>query len=97
MRMPDLTLWHLGSKILTLIVSLFTSSYVYHWRDFFPDLPLAYPPVFDGRLVVYPGQTEVKDYFRWRGVDSESLRNTWPLGSHRTRTQADVRTFSTHQ
>ncbi|KAG7562783.1 hypothetical protein FFLO_01738 [Filobasidium floriforme] len=71
------------SKILTLIVSLFTSAYVYHWRDFFPDLPLAYPPVFDGRLVPYPGVTEVRDYFKWRGVDTHinNLYNTtfWAL------------------
>jgi tRNA(His) 5'-end guanylyltransferase len=69
-----ISLHHLHSKILTLVLSLFTSAYVYYWRDFFPDLPLAYPPVFDGRLVAYPGVTEVKDYFRWRGVDSGFFR-----------------------
>jgi tRNA(His) 5'-end guanylyltransferase len=57
---------------VTLIVSLFTSAYVFHWGNYFPDRGLDYPPVFDGRLVVYPSAVEVKDYFKWRGVDSRS-------------------------
>lgn len=34
--------------------------------------PLQYPPIFDGRIVQYPSAELVKDYFRWRAVDSES-------------------------
>lgn len=61
------------AKIVTLVVSMFTSAYVYHWRDLFgPKVELQYPPVFDGRVVLYPGTQEVVDYFKWRGVDSES-------------------------
>lgn len=32
---------------------------------------LQYPPIFDGRIVQYPSDVQVKDYFRWRAVDSE--------------------------
>lgn len=59
------------AKIVTTLTSYFTSSYVFHWRDYFPDLQLRYPPSFDGRIVLYPSEREVKDYFAWRQVDSE--------------------------
>jgi len=64
--------WRSKSKILTSVTSLFTSSYVYNWSTYFPKTKLEYPPMFDGRLVVYPGEREVKDYFAWRQADSES-------------------------
>ncbi|CCM04235.1 uncharacterized protein FIBRA_06402 [Fibroporia radiculosa] len=71
------------AKILTTITSLFTSSYVLHWPQFFPDTPLKYPPSFDGRLVVYPSAKEVRDYFAWRQADTHinNLYNTifWAL------------------
>jgi len=58
------------AKIVTTLTSLFTSSYVFHWRTYFPDTPLRYPPSFDGRIVLYPGEREVKDYFAWRQADT---------------------------
>lgn len=71
------------SKIVSLLVSLFTSAYVYHWPTYFPPTPpdalkpdevdpnkLLYPPTFDGRIVCYPSPKEVRDYFSWRQVDS---------------------------
>ena len=33
-----------GDKIVTNIVSLFASSYVFHWQEFFPTNKLLYPP-----------------------------------------------------
>jgi tRNA(His) guanylyltransferase len=67
------------SKIVTLICSCFTSAYVYYWPTYLPDKPLQYPPIFDGRVVQYPNEAVVKDYFRWRAVDSECLarREGW--------------------
>ncbi|KDQ13865.1 hypothetical protein BOTBODRAFT_160155 [Botryobasidium botryosum FD-172 SS1] len=71
------------SKILSTLTSHFTSCYVFHWPTYFPETPLAYPPSFDGRLVVYPTQTEVRDYFSWRQSDTHvnNLYNTvfWAL------------------
>ncbi|KAF9920793.1 hypothetical protein FBU30_009276 [Linnemannia zychae] len=72
------------AKIVSTVVSLFTSAYVYYWNDYFTDLkrPL-YPPVFDGRAVLYPSEIEVKDYFAWRQADTHinNLYNTsfWAL------------------
>lgn len=60
-----------SSKIVTLILSLFTSSYVFNWSKVLPHIQLQYPPSFDGRVVVYPGEKEIRDYFSWRQADSE--------------------------
>ncbi|WWD20780.1 hypothetical protein CI109_105257 [Kwoniella shandongensis] len=71
------------SKINSSIVSLFTSSYVFYWPHFFPNMPLQYPPCFDSRVVLYPGVTELRDYFSWRQADTHinNLYNTtfWAL------------------
>ena len=34
---------------------------------------MKYPPSFDGRIVLYPAEKAVRDYFSWRQADSESL------------------------
>ncbi|KAI0035704.1 tRNAHis guanylyltransferase [Vararia minispora EC-137] len=71
------------AKILTTLTSLFTARYLYHWSDFFPNTPLQYPPTFDGRIVLYPSEKEVRDYFAWRQADTHinNLYNTafWSL------------------
>ena len=56
-------------KIVSAFVSLFTSCYVYHWKDCFPDILMKYPPSFDGRAVLYPDTKNVRDYFAWRQAD----------------------------
>jgi tRNA(His) guanylyltransferase len=58
------------TKIVTTVTSLFTSCYVFHWQSHFPDTPLRYPPSFDGRIVLYPTEREVRDYLSWRQADS---------------------------
>ncbi|MCI38719.1 tRNA(his) guanylyltransferase, partial [Trifolium medium] len=40
-----------ASKIISAIVSFFTSTYVIRWKDFFPQSELNYPPSFDARAV----------------------------------------------
>ncbi|TFK45816.1 tRNAHis guanylyltransferase [Heliocybe sulcata] len=71
------------SKILSLLLSLFTSSYIFHWPKHFSDVELKYPPSFDARIILYPSSQEVKDYFAWRQVDTHinNLYNTafWAL------------------
>ncbi|EED81613.1 predicted protein [Postia placenta Mad-698-R] len=71
------------AKIVTTLTSLFTSSYVFNWSRYLPDTPLEYPPSFDGRIVVYPSQKEIRDYFSWRQADTHinNLYNTifWAL------------------
>ncbi|KAG1736562.1 Thg1 C terminal domain-containing protein [Suillus lakei] len=71
------------SKILTTLTSYFTSCYVLSWSQYFPDTPLRYPPSFDGRIVVYPTERAIRDYFSWRQADTHinNLYNTtfWAL------------------
>lgn len=82
------------SKILSCINSLFTSSYVFHWPDFFPEKQLLYPPTFDARIVLYPTDENLRDYLSWRQADTHinNLYNTifWKLvlEDGRTNTQA---------
>ena len=63
-----------ASKLLSLIVSLFTSNYVFQWRKFFPDQELLYPPSFDSRIVLYPTQKNLRDYLAWRQVSWMRVR-----------------------
>ncbi|KAH9945404.1 tRNAHis guanylyltransferase [Epithele typhae] len=71
------------AKILTTVVSLFTSSYVFHWPKYLPAQPLKYCPSFDGRITLYPSPQSVRDYFSWRQADAHinNLYNTifWAL------------------
>ncbi|CCO32188.1 tRNA(His) guanylyltransferase [Rhizoctonia solani AG-1 IB] len=66
-----------------MLTSLFTSAYVFNWKTYFPDTELKYPPSFDGRVVIYPGKQEIRDYFSWRQADTHinNLYNTtfWAL------------------
>uniref|UniRef100_A0A3Q4B3Z3 tRNA(His) guanylyltransferase n=1 Tax=Mola mola TaxID=94237 RepID=A0A3Q4B3Z3_MOLML len=72
-----------SSKLMTHVVSQFSSSYVFYWKEFFGDQPLLYPPGFDGRVVLYPCNRNLKDYLSWRQADCHinNLYNTvfWAL------------------
>ncbi|CAJ1968356.1 unnamed protein product [Sphenostylis stenocarpa] len=58
-----------ASKIVSTIVSFFTSTYVMRWSEFFPQSELKYLPSFDGRAVCYPSTEILRDYLSWRQVD----------------------------
>lgn len=64
-------------------MSKFSTAFVYHWADYFPDVPLLYPPSFDGRIVLYPTDQNLRDYLCWRQADCHinNLYNTtfWAL------------------
>lgn len=66
-----------SEKISTNIVSLFTSAFVMGYSRFF-DNPLEIVPSFDGRVVVYPTLTNLRDYLSWRQADCHinNLYNT---------------------
>lgn len=70
-------------KIVSTVVSLFTSAYVFNWSRFLPDVKLLYPPCFDGRAVLYPTTRHLRDYLSWRQADVHvnNLYNTvfWAL------------------
>lgn len=79
----DTTLYNRrGTKLMTYINSLFTSSYVFFWSHYFKEV-LKYPPAFDSRIVLYPTDDNMKDYLSWRQADCHinNLYNTtfWNL------------------
>lgn len=71
------------SKILSTVVSLFTSAYVMYWNQFMQDTLLLEPPCFDARIVLYPTTRHLRDYLSWRQADTHvnNLFNTafWAL------------------
>ena len=56
-------------KIISVLVSTFTSAFLFHWKKFFPSINLQYPVAFDSRVVLYPDLKSLQDYFSWRQVD----------------------------
>lgn len=62
-----------NSKLMTHVVSQFSSSYVFYWKEFFGDQPLLYPPGFDGRVVLYPSNRNLRDYLSWRQADCKYI------------------------
>jgi tRNA(His) guanylyltransferase len=60
-------------KIVSAFVSLFTSYYMFFWKEYFPTVSMKYPPSFDGRAVLYPDIQNVRDYFAWRQADCISF------------------------
>ncbi|KAJ8254699.1 hypothetical protein GJAV_G00196190 [Gymnothorax javanicus] len=72
-----------ASKLMTHVASQFSSSFVFYWRDHFGEQPLLYPPGFDGRVVLYPSNQNLRDYLSWRQADCHinNLYNTvfWSL------------------
>ncbi|PWN52064.1 tRNAHis guanylyltransferase [Violaceomyces palustris] len=81
-------------KITTHVVSLFTSAYVFYWPQYFPEKPLLKPPTFDGRLVPYPTEKHVTDYFAWRQADTHinNMYNTvfWALVQQGGQTESEA-------
>lgn len=85
------------AKIVTAVVSLFTSAFVLYWKSFFGSDDLQYPPSFDGRGVVYPTTRNLRDYLNWRQADCHinNMYNTcfWALVQDKalphTNTQAE--------
>lgn len=67
-----------ASELVTNVVTLFSSSYVFYWNQFFPTQELLYPPMFDGRVVLYPSEKNLRDYMSWRQADCHinNLYNT---------------------
>ncbi|XP_014209029.1 probable tRNA(His) guanylyltransferase isoform X2 [Copidosoma floridanum] len=72
-----------ASKLMTNCCSLFSSSYVYFWPQYFKNKELHYPPSFDARVVLYPTDKNLRDYLAWRQADVHinNLYNTcfWSL------------------
>jgi tRNA(His) guanylyltransferase len=57
-------------RLLSAIVSTFTSTFVLSWPLFFEAIPLRLLPSFDARAVLYSSFRVVRDYLSWRQADS---------------------------
>ncbi|KDD75003.1 Thg1 polymerase-like protein [Helicosporidium sp. ATCC 50920] len=72
-----------ASKLVSLVTSCFSASYVRLWPRRFGTLELRETPIFDGRAVCYPTLKSLRDYLSWRQVDTHvnNLYNTafWAL------------------
>jgi len=58
-----------ASKIMTNVVSLFSSCFTMFWPRYFNSTQLQYPPAFDARVVLYPSDENLRDYLCWRQAD----------------------------
>lgn len=85
-------------KIMSYVNSLFTSAYVLYWKNYFKNVELKYPPFFDARIVLYPTDTNLRDYLSWRQADVHvnNLYNTafWNLVQKSGLTNQEVNYFS---
>lgn len=81
-------------KIVSTVVSMFTASYVANFAKI-TGKELLQLPSFDGRLVCYPSEAIIKDYFSWRQADCHinNLYNVvfWALAGKTSRFQAEER------
>lgn len=81
-------------KILSCVLSLFSTSYVFHWPRYFADCPLKRVPSFDARIVLYPSLSDIQNYLSWRQCDCHinNLYNTtfWALVQQGGMTQQDA-------
>lgn len=83
-----------SAKIMSTVNSLFTSAYVYYWNSIFGITQLKYPPGFDSVIIVFPSESNLKDYLSWRQseLQTKNLFNTlfWALISKGNRTEQEV-------
>ena len=71
-----------SSKLVSLVTSCFTGSYVRWWAEYFPGRPLQCTPMFDGRAVCYPSDASLRDYLAWRQADAHINNQASALGFH---------------
>ena len=58
------------AKLVSLVVSVFTATYVRRWDEHLVGVPLRSTPAFDGRAVCYPADRTLRDYLCWRQADT---------------------------
>lgn len=66
-------------KLATTVATTFSVEYALQWPTYFPDQLLTRPyPTFDGRCVLYPKRSILRDYLSWRQADCHinNLYNT---------------------
>ena len=56
-------------KILSCLISLFSSSYALNFCQYFGNQKPLKTPSFDGRIILYPSIEDLQAYLSWRQVD----------------------------
>lgn len=83
-----------SAKIMSNVNSLFAAAYVFYWKDIIGPTKLKYPPGFESVIVVYPSETNLKDYLSWRQAElqTKNLYNTllWTLIKKGNKTESEV-------
>ncbi|KAK6623422.1 hypothetical protein RUM43_009274 [Polyplax serrata] len=82
------------NKLLSILTSAFTAYYIVYWPKFFGADLLTTPPIFDGRVVCYPSDQNMRDYLSWRQADTHinNLYNTcfWNLVTKKKMTHQEA-------
>lgn len=69
---------------------------MYNWSKYFANEELQYAPSFDGRIILYPTDQNLRDYLNWRQADCHinNLYNTtfWLLVQQGGMTTTEVTT-----
>ena len=81
-----MVLWNAGrrsAKLISVIVSAFTASFVQSWSLFFPTQSLQTLPIFDARTVCYPSDAIMRDYLSWRQADTHINNQASALWLHK--------------
>lgn len=55
-------------KVLTNVISLFGSTFVYKWKLFFPNTTLKYLPIFTGNIILLPRSKIVKEFLYFEQI-----------------------------
>ncbi|KAL2528077.1 tRNA(His) guanylyltransferase 1 [Forsythia ovata] len=58
-----------ASKILSLIISYFSTIYVTKWKELFPQTEMRFPPSFQSRVISCASMEVLQSYLAWRQRD----------------------------
>ncbi|CAN1269508.1 tRNA(His) guanylyltransferase 1 [Linum perenne] len=83
-----------ASKILSIVTSCFTSTFVNNWRDLFSDRELKYPPSLNGQVIACATMDVLQHYLAWRQrecyLTNQFSACFWELVNHgRTEKEAE--------
>lgn len=85
-------------KLTSVISSAFTAFYITLWPKYFGNESITTPPIFDGRVVCYPSENNLRDYLSWRQTDTHinNLYNTcfWNLVTNKKMSHKEVSNLS---
>lgn len=86
-----------GYSLISRIVSIFSSTFVKFWSEYFEKQDLLLKPSFDARLVFYPTNSALRDYLSWRQADCHinNMYNTcfWNLVNSKNMSRLEAQEY----